>query len=403
MFPVFTSGGGFGMREMEGAADVLMVADPTTFRVLPWAPATGWLLCDIYFADGRPVPFATRNLYPTVLDKLGSARLRFRRRPRGRIPHLQARRRAHGAGGCRPAGPAAVGQPAVARLSISDRAALRPDGAGAGDRPPRCRWRSACRLRSVEVEFGPSQCEFTFKPTAGLEPADNMVLFRSAVKQIAAATAITPPSCAGRNCRTCSPPAGICTSRSSRATAARTPSWPRKAARRLSAFGRAYLAGLLDARPRLGRVHDADHQRLQALPLLFAGAGPRDLGPRQPRRDGPRARRRRRCRDAAGKPDRRARRQSLSLHGLADSVGARWRRSRARSRPVRGHALRDQGGAVAEVACAKRCSRSKDDPFFREALGAAFVDYYVHIKNAEIERFQAEVSDWEHREYFEMF
>jgi glutamine synthetase len=44
-----------------------------------------------------------------------------------------------------------------------------------------------------------------------------------------------------------------------------------------------------------------------------------------------------------------------------------------------------------------------DDPFFRDALGAEFVDYYVHIKNAEIERFQAEVSDWEHREYFEMF
>ena len=44
-----------------------------------------------------------------------------------------------------------------------------------------------------------------------------------------------------------------------------------------------------------------------------------------------------------------------------------------------------------------------DDPFFREQLGAAFVDYYVFIKNAEIERFQAEVSDWEQREYFEMF
>ena len=53
VFPVFTPGGGFGMREMEGAADVLMVADPTTFRVLPWAPGTGWVLCDIYFADGR--------------------------------------------------------------------------------------------------------------------------------------------------------------------------------------------------------------------------------------------------------------------------------------------------------------------------------------------------------------
>ncbi|GCC47962.1 hypothetical protein chiPu_0031855, partial [Chiloscyllium punctatum] len=31
-----------------------------------------------------------------------------------------------------------------------------------------------------------------------------------------------------------------------------------------------------------------------------------------------------------------------------------------------------------------------DDPFFRGALGPEFVDYYVFIKNAEIERFQAE-------------
>jgi len=48
-------------------------------------------------------------------------------------------------------------------------------------------------------------------------------------------------------------------------------------------------------------------------------------------------------------------------------------------------------------------SALKEDPFLREALGAEFVDYYVHIKNAEIERFQAEVSEWEQREYFEMF
>jgi glutamine synthetase len=44
-----------------------------------------------------------------------------------------------------------------------------------------------------------------------------------------------------------------------------------------------------------------------------------------------------------------------------------------------------------------------DDPFFRGKFGAQFVDYYVHIKTAEIERFQAEVSDWEQREYFELF
>jgi glutamine synthetase len=37
-------------------------------------------------------------------------------------------------------------------------------------------------------------------------------------------------------------------------------------------------------------------------------------------------------------------------------------------------------------------SALKEDSFF-EALGAEFVKYYVHIKNAEIDRFQAEVSE----------
>jgi glutamine synthetase len=40
-------------------------------------------------------------------------------------------------------------------------------------------------LRSVEVELGPSQVEFTFRPQTGLASADTMILFRSAVKQIA--------------------------------------------------------------------------------------------------------------------------------------------------------------------------------------------------------------------------
>ena len=42
VFPVFTAGGGFGLKEMEGAADALMVPDPLTFRTLPWSPGTGW-------------------------------------------------------------------------------------------------------------------------------------------------------------------------------------------------------------------------------------------------------------------------------------------------------------------------------------------------------------------------
>ena len=47
--------------------------------------------------------------------------------------------------------------------------------------------------------------------------------------------------------------------------------------------------------------------------------------------------------------------------------------------------------------------QSQENPFFKRALGEGFVRYYAHIKNAEIDRFQAEVSEWEQREYFEMF
>jgi glutamine synthetase len=40
-------------------------------------------------------------------------------------------------------------------------------------------------LRSFEVEFGPSQVEITMSPATGATSADAMILFRSAVKQIA--------------------------------------------------------------------------------------------------------------------------------------------------------------------------------------------------------------------------
>src|SRR5204862_1078863 len=167
-----------------GAADALMVADPTTFRVLPWSSATGWVLCDLYFNDGRPVPFATRGLYARVLDQLAKRGYDF-----------------------------VAGLEVEFHLYKLEDAKMAPEHAGQPGQPPSVSLLShgyqylteqrydqmepvleiirrgvlalGLPLRSVEVEFGPSQCEFTFQPTVGLTPADNMVLFRSAVKQIA--------------------------------------------------------------------------------------------------------------------------------------------------------------------------------------------------------------------------
>ena len=62
---------------MQGGGDFVMVADPATFRVLPWANKTGWLLCDIYFANGKPVPFSTRARCRDALATLAKAGFDF--------------------------------------------------------------------------------------------------------------------------------------------------------------------------------------------------------------------------------------------------------------------------------------------------------------------------------------
>ena len=43
------------------------------------------------------------------------------------------------------------------------------------------------------------------------------------------------------------------------------------------------------------------------------------------------------------------------------------------------------------------------DPFFVSAFGEPFVDYFTRLKEFEIARFLAHVTDWEHREYFEVY
>ena len=69
-FPIWTTGAGMGESQFTGAGDMIMVPDPTTFQVLPWAQKTGWLLSDIYFPDGRPIPFSSRFLLRNALNSL---------------------------------------------------------------------------------------------------------------------------------------------------------------------------------------------------------------------------------------------------------------------------------------------------------------------------------------------
>jgi len=401
VFPVFTSGGGFGMREMEGAADVLMVPDPLSFRVLPWASATGWLLCDVHFADGRPVPFATRNLYKSVLATLAQRGYDF-------VAGLEVECHIFKLEDARMS-PEDAGQPGhapdVSLLShgyqyLTEQRydqmepvleIVRRDLVALG-----------LPLRSIEVEYGPSQCEFTFRPTAGLEPADNMILLRSAVKQICRrhgyhATFMCRPKLPNVVASGWHLHQSI-VSREGGENAFMT----KDGGEMLSTFGRGYLGGLLK-HARAAAVFTTPTINGYKRYRSYSLAPDRAIWGRDNRgvmirvlggADDPATRLENRIGEPAANPYLYMASQILS--GL-DGVDRALDPGPSADTPY------ETKAAPLPKSLGEAVDALKHDAFFREALGAGFVDYYVHIKNAEIERFQAEVSDWEQREYFEMF
>lgn len=401
VFPVFTAGGGFGMTEMQGAADVLMIPDPTTFRVLPWAPTTGWILCDVHFADGRPVPFATRSLYKSVLNTLAQRGYDFMAGLEVEF-HVFKVEDPHMA-------PADAGQPgeppSVSLLShgyqyLTEQRydqmepvleLIRRDVV-ALDLP----------LRSIEVEYGPSQCEFTFAPSVGLSPADSMVLFRSAVKQICHRHGYHATfMCRPRIPNVVSSGWHLHQSLVSRADG-RNAFMSDAEGELLSDFGKGYLGGLLE-HARAATVFTTPtingYKRYRSYSLapdraiwgrdnrgvmIRALGGPRDPATRFENRVG----------EPAANPYLYMASQILS--GL-DGVDRAIDPGPSADTPYEAKA------SLLPKSLREAVFALHDDPFFRSAMGAEFVDYYVHIKNAEIERFRAEVSEWEQREYFEMF
>lgn len=399
VFPVWQPGGGFGMKELEGAADVIMLPDPSTFRALPWAPHSGWMLCDIFLADGRPMPLCTRQIYRGALKTLGEHGYDFVAGLEVEF-HLFKLEKAR-------LGAADAGQPGEPpEVSLLNQGyqylteqrydemdpileILRTNLADLG-----------LPLRSFEVEYGPSQVEFTFRTGTGLEPADTMVLFRSATKQIAQRNGYH----ATFMCRPKLP--NVMSSgwhlhqslrdRKSHANAFADPAEP------LSATGRHYMAGLLE------------HARAAAAfstPTLngykryrpFSLAPDRALWGRDNRGvmvrllggpGDPTTHLENRVGEPAANPYLYMASQIVcGLDGLQHKLdpGPSADMPYEAKAPLLPRSLADALAAL------------HDDKALRAGLGDFFVDYYLRLKQAEIDRFNLEVSDWEQREYFSLF
>jgi len=363
VFPVWSAGGGFGMKELEGAADVMMLADPATFRVLPWAPHTGWMLCDIVFADGRPMPLSTRQVCRQALKSLSDEGYDF-----------------------------VAGLEVEFHLFKLEKTRLAPDDAGPSGPPPEVsllnqgyQYLTELRydeldpiletlraamislglpLRSLEIEFGPSQVEFTFRTGIGLESADAMVLFRSAAKQVAQRHGYHVTfMCRPKLPNVMSSGWHLHQSLRDRngANAFADDREP------LSAVGRHYMAGLLE------------HARAAAAfstPTLngYKRYRPHSLAP---------------DRAIWG-------RDSQIVSGL-DGLRRKLDPGPSADMPYEAEA------PLLPRTLAEALEALHTSTVLRAGLGDFFVDYYLKLKQAEIDRFNLDVSDWEQREYFSLF
>ena len=186
VFNPFEAGGGFGHHQMSGAPDAILVPDPLTFRVLPWASGTGWILGDLYFDSGEPLPYAPRNVMRKALGELEQAGFEYfaglevewyltkLEDPMLEPEHL-------GSPGIPPTPPRVRAVSHGFQYLLESHLdevdpiiqILRKNLEGAG-----------LPLRTMEDEWGPGQQEFTFDPFPGLAAADAMVFFRTATKQI---------------------------------------------------------------------------------------------------------------------------------------------------------------------------------------------------------------------------
>ena len=411
VFSVFGAGGGMGIPEMEGAGNFVMVADPETFRVLPWAENTGWLLCDCYFPNGRPVPIATRALYRDALAKLAMAGFDYfaglevefhlfkiedlNLSPESLTWPAAPPRVSHTTHGFQYLTEGRYDQVAP----IMD--VLRKNIAALG-----------LPLRSLEVEFGPSQYEFTFAPEAGLAPADGMVLFRSAMKQIARRHGYL----VSFMCRPALPnmlASGwhLHQSLLDRKTKANAfVSHDEKHV--LSPLGRHFLAGLLAharaaaafSTPTINgykRYHGINS--MAPIQAIWArdnrGAMVRVMG--EPGEEATHLENR------AGEPLANPYLYLASqIYAGLDGVARKLDPGPSADSPYEISAeplpktLEEAVGALRKDKC------------FVAGFGAAFVEYYAHIREAEIARFrkdakdarnETEVTDWEQREYFDLF
>ena len=400
--PLFAPGGGFDIPELTGFPDMVLVPDPQTFRVLPWADRTGWVLCDAYFGNGRPVPLDSRWVLRRQVE--AAADLGYDFVAGIEVEFYVVRRDSNRIELAETGWP-----PPVPRVSVVEQGyqyLSETRLAGINDIVERLRdalLDAGLPLRSIEDEWGPGQLEITFDPLVGLDPADAMVFLRSAAKQVAGEMGLM----ASFMCRPGLPNFfsngwHLHESLRDRETGqnAFMSDAPDQA---LSPVGRQFTAGLLDhALPMCVFTTPTINGYKRFKPYSFAPdrvswalenrgamirvqADPMDRSAHIENRLG----------EPAANP---------YLYLAANiAAGLDGIRRQLEPPPLVEADPYSADATPLPASLWEAVAHLEADPFFKQAFGDGFVRLVVNMKRNEVNRFLAEVTDWEMREYFEFF
>ncbi|MEV0070678.1 glutamine synthetase family protein [Amycolatopsis sp. NPDC050768] len=401
VFSAFNADGGLGVAEMAGAADVVMVPDPTTFHLVPWAEDTARILCDLRFQNGEQVPFCSRGVFRTALERASVAGFTY-------VTGLEIefhlyRRASHipnddGIGRCTTPTPVEPINQGNQLLSENLGDEVEP----ATRRIREVLERMGIELRSIEVELGANQLEVTLDPAAGLASADAMVLLRSTVKQVARrngyhATFMCRPQIAESKSSgwhlhqsLVSPDGG------------RNAFVPADGEGAISLVGKQFIAGQLEhasaacvfANPTVNGYKRFQPYSMAPDRIAWArdnrGAMIRLVGSAE---DGSTHIENRVGESAANPYLYMASQLHSGLNGVETSLSL----PPSADDPY----TTDAGRLPANLAAAVDALEA--DAGLRRVMGEQFVSYYAAIKRAEVARFERTVTDWEHREYFDLY
>jgi len=385
---------------MQGAGDVLLVPCPDTFRVLPWSPHSAWIFCDVVFRDGRPIPFSSRHVLRSAMDGLADQHMAA---VIGLEVEFHIFERIDGATDHGQSG--MPGAPVVTRNlaqgyqfltetrygeleSVLDE--LRRNAQGLG-----------LAVRSVEVEMGPSQVEFTFDPADPMTQADAMVMFRTMVKQVCAARGLHASFMAKpRLENTCANGWHIHQSLLD-LRSGRNLFMPDEGGG-LTPQASGWIAGLLKhAAASSVLIAPSVNSYKRYLPFQLApnriqwGQDNRGAMLRTLLQEGDRASRvENRAPDSSANPY-----YALAAQLIAGADGI----SGGRVAPAPTQAPYEGSDAQLPRSLGDALQAFEVSPLYRRALGDAFADYLLHLKRFEWERYLSTVSEWEQAEYFNLY